>query len=205
MPHLLRVAVVAVLAAVLAVVLFPGYLAIRAGDTKVIEPERFDFVLLALSAFWLTVGIQLVPWRRSRYIAALAVLTGAGLLFGVMGMLSIGLPFLAASLVLLLLLYRTLRRSPTPLSAPAAIGGAVIGYALVLLFIAQAVPPIVECFPNGGGTSSGRWYGSRAVNVGGGMRMGPDGAMTGTIEAPTWSATFRCERGHVVSFERVAR
>jgi len=105
----------------------------------------------------------------------------------------------------LLVLYRVLRRSRDTSSRPAAIGGALLGYAAVLLYIGSAVPPIVECFPNGGGTSSGRWVGGREVSIGGGIRMGPDGSMTGTIEAPTWSATFRCEGGRIVQFDRTPR
>ena len=201
----LRVAVVAVGAAALAVALFPAYLSLRAGDSKIIEPQPFDFVLIALGAFCLAVGIQVVQWRRTTSSVVLGLLTGAGLFFGIMGMFSIGLPFLVASLVILLVLYRTLRRSPARTQAGNAIGGALIGYSLVLLFIGQGVPAVVECFPNGGSSSSGRWLGTQGVSLGGGMRMGPDGSMTGTIEAPTWSATFRCEGGHIVSFERVPR
>lgn len=201
----LRVAVVAVGAAALAVALFPAYLSLRAGDSKIIEPQPFDFVLIALGAFCLAVGIQLVQWRRTTSSVVLGLLTGAGMFLGIMGMFSIGLPFLIASLVILLVLYRTLRRSPPRTQAGAAIGGALIGYSLVLLFIGQGVPAVVECFPNGGSSSSGRWLGTQGVSLGGGMRMGPDGSMTGTIEAPTWSATFRCEGGHIVSFERVPR
>lgn len=201
----LRIAVVAIVASAVAVVAFPAYLATRAGDSKIVEPQQFDFVLVALGAAALAVGVQLIPWRRNRYAAVLALLTGAGLLFGVMGAFSIGAPFFVAAVVILLVLYRVLRRSTDPSSRPAAVGGALVGYALVLLYIGSAVPPVVECFPNGGSTSSGRWFGGRAVTMGGGMRMGPDGSMTGTIEAPTWTATFRCEGGRIVEFERVPR
>jgi hypothetical protein len=201
----LRVTLVAVGVAALAVLLFPAYLSLRAADSKIIEPQQFDFVLIAVGAFCMAVGVQLVPWRRTTSSVVLGLLTGAGLLFGIMGMFSIGLPFLVASLVILLVFYRTLRRSPARTQAGAAIGGALIGYSLVLLFIGQGVPAVVECFPNGGSSSSGRWLGTQGVSLGGGMRMGPDGSMTGTIEAPTWSATFRCEGGHIVSFERVPR
>lgn len=201
----LRVALVAVGVAALAVLLFPAYLSLRAADSKIIEPQQFDFVLIAVGAFCMAVGIQLVPWRRTTSSVVLGLLTGAGLFFGIMGMFSIGLPSLVASLVILVVLYRTLRRSPARRQAGAAIGGALIGYSLVLLFIGQGVPPVVECFPNGGSSSSGRWLGGQAVTLGGGMRMGADGSMTGTIEAPAWTATFRCEGGHIVKFDRVPR
>jgi hypothetical protein len=201
----LRVALVAVGAAALAVLLFPAYLSFRAAGSKILEPQQFDFVLIALGAFCIGVGIQLVPWKRTTSSVVLGLLTGAGLLFGIMGMFSIGLPFLVASLVVLVVLYRTLRRSPARTQAGAAIGGALIGYALVLLFIGQGVPPVVECLPNGGSSSSGRWLGGRAVTLGGGMRMGADGSMTGTIEAPAWTATFRCEGGRMVEFQRTPR
>ena len=201
----LRVALVAVGAAAASVLLFPAYLSLRAADSKIIEPQQFDFVLIAVGAFCMAVGIQLVPWRRTTSSVALGLLTGAGLLFGIMGMFSIGLPFLVASLVIVVVLYRTLRRSHARTQAGAAIGGALIGYSLVLLFIGQGVPPVVECLPNGGSSSTGRWLGGQAVTLAGGMHMGADGSMAGTIEAPAWTASFRCEGGRIVTFDRVAR
>jgi hypothetical protein len=199
----LRIVAIAITAAVLAVALFPAFLAVRAGDSKIIEAQPFDFVLIALGALCLAVGMQVVPWRSPSPVA-IGVLTGAGLLFGVMPS-SIGLPVLVASIVILLMLYRVLRRSRGRTLAPAAIGGALIGFSLVLLFTAQGVPPVVECFPNGGSSSSGRWFGGSSVSLGGNLRMGADGSMTGTIEAPTWTAAFRCEGGHIVKFDRVDR
>ena len=109
--------------------------------------------------------------------------------------------------VVLVLLARSLARDPLAFARPAALGGAVIGYGAVLLFIALIIPATVECFANGGGsTSSQRWDQS-----GGGFTTRSsgsstaEGVQTGTIESPSSIATYRCEQGRIVEFRREAR
>ncbi|MDQ2951885.1 MAG: hypothetical protein M3R54_06440, partial [Chloroflexota bacterium] len=97
---------VAAIAAVLAVLAFPAFLELRSGGTKMFEPHPMDFALLAVSVFGIALGLQLVPWRTSRYIALLATLASAALLFGVLATFSIGLAFLPAGIMLVLVLYR---------------------------------------------------------------------------------------------------
>ncbi len=202
-----RVAIVATFAAAFATLLYPVYLSLRAGGNKVFEPHPFDFVLVAVATFAITLGAQLVPWRAAPNIAVLGMLVGAGLLFGVFAIFSIGLLVLPVTLVLLVVLARAIPRRSLTVARPAALGGAVIGYGLVFLFTAVIIPPTVECFANGGGsTSSQRWDRS-----GGGSTTASsssstaDGVQTGRIESPSSVATYRCEQGRVVEFRRETR
>ena len=78
---------IALTAAVVAIVTFPVFLQLRSGGTKVFEPQVMDDALLAS-------------------------LASAALLFGVLAIFSIGLASLPAGIVLLLLLFRALRRRP---------------------------------------------------------------------------------------------
>ncbi|MDP9281995.1 MAG: hypothetical protein M3P38_07850 [Chloroflexota bacterium] len=201
----LRILVVAVVASVGAVLLFPVYLAVRAGGSKIFEPERFDFALLAAATFGLALGAQVVLWRRARYIALLALLASGCLLFGVLAALSIGLAVLPAGIVFLVLLYRAIRRRELSSARPAALGGALLGYALVLLYIAQAVPPTAQCFANGAGTSSRRWPGTAQQMYSGGSGTGNDGVFTGHSEYADSVVNFRCEGGRLVEFQRTPR
>jgi hypothetical protein len=203
----LRVLAASIAATVVAVILFPVYLSVRAGDNQVFEAHPFDFALVAAAAFVIAIGAQVVPWRAATNIAVLGTLAGAGLLFGVLAIFSIGILVLPVAIVLLVVLARAIGRSRLNTARPAALGGAGIGYGLVLLFIGLAVPATVECFANGGGsTSSQRWERS-----GGGfttMSSGTstvDGVQTGRIESPSSVATYRCEQGKIVEFRREAR
>ena len=199
----LRAVVVAAAAAVGALLAFPLFIAVRAGDSKVIEPETFDYVLLGASVFAIALGLQFV-WGTRRYIALLAVLASASLLFGFLAAFSIGLAFLPAGVVLLLLLYRALSRDGRNSAATrAALGGAATGFGLPLLYIALIVPPTVECFVNGGGTSGGRWHYPQAMSSFG--SVGRDGVVTGRLEYANAVVTYRCENGRIVDFQRTTR
>jgi hypothetical protein len=106
----------------------------------------------------------------------------------------------------MVLLFRALHRRPLSTGRPAAIGGALAGYGAILLYIALIVPATVECFANGGGsTSSQRWdrSGGGYAMSGGGSTAG--GIQTGRIESATSIATYRCEQGRVVEFRRESR
>ncbi|MEK6208122.1 MAG: hypothetical protein AABM32_10825 [Chloroflexota bacterium] len=202
----LRVAIAAILAAAFATLLFPVYLSLRAGNNAVFEPHPFDFALVALATFAIAVGAQLVPWRAATNVAVLGVLVGAGLLFGVFAIFSIGLLVLPVSLVLLVVLARAIRRRPLAVARRAALGGAVIGYGLVLVFTAVIIPPTVECFSNGGGsTSSQRWDRSGGFTTSSSGSSTVDGVQTGRIGSPSSIATYRCEQGRIVEFHREAR
>ena len=204
----LRIFAAAFAASVGAVLLFPVYLSIRAAGTKVFEPERFDYALLAAATFALALGAQVVPWRRAPYVALLAILASGFLLFGVLAAFSIGIAFLPAGIVLLLLLYRAIARRELAPARPAALGGALLGYAAVLLFLAQGVPATVECFPNGAGTSSRRWPGvAQQMQSGGSIGGGGTGTgvFTGRGEFADSVVTFRCEGGRLVEFRRTPR
>lgn len=196
---------VAAAASVAAMLLFPAFLSARAAGTKVFEPERFDYALVAVAVFVLTAGAQVVPWRRAPYIALLAMLAGGALLFSAMAAFSIGIAFVPAGLLFLALLYRAIRRGERTSARPAALGGALVGYALVLLFIAQGVPATAECFENGAGTSSRRWPGSAQQQLSGSGGGGQDRVFTGRSEYADSIVTFRCESGRLVEFQRVAR
>jgi hypothetical protein len=203
----LRVAIAAIFAAALAVVLFPIYLSLRAGNDSIFEPHPFDFALVAIAAFFIGVGVQMVPWRAATNVAVLATLVGAGLLFGALAILSVGVLVLPVAIVLLVVLGRAIGRAPRSIAPRAAFGGALSGYGLVLLFIALIIPPTVECLANGGGsTSSQRWDqrgGGFTVTSSGSSTL--DGAQTGRIESASSVATYRCEQGRVVEFRRESR
>ncbi len=204
----LRIIVLAVGTSAAAVLLFPAYLSLRAAGTMMFEPERFDYALLAGAAFAIALGAQLVPWRRAPYIALLAILASGFLLFGVLGAFSIGLAVLPSGFVLLLLLFRAIQHREPSAAAPAALGGALIGYAAVLLYIAQGVPATAECFPNGAGTSSRRWPGgAQQMQSGGSIGGGGTGTgvFTGRSEYADSIVTFRCEGGRLVEFQRTPR
>jgi hypothetical protein len=200
-----RVAVVALLAASFATLLFPVYLSLRAGGNKVFEPHPFDFVLTAFASFGIALGAQLVPWRAAPNVAVLANLVGAGLLFGAMAIVSIGLFVLPVALVLLVVLGRAIARAPLATARRAALGGAVVGYGLVFLYLALIIPATVECFADGGGsTSSQRWDRSGFTTSSSGSSS-TDGVQTGRIESPRSVVTYRCEQGRVVEFRREPR
>jgi hypothetical protein len=203
----LRVAIAAIFAAAFATLLFPLYLSILAGSSKVFEPQSFDFALVALAVFAIAIGAQIVPWRGATNVAVLGVLAGAGLLFGALAIFSIGLLVLPVAIVLLVVLARAIRGAPLLAARPAALGGAVIGYGLLLVLIGLLVPPTVECFANGGGsTSSQRWNqsgGGYTVTSTGTSTI--DGVQTGRIESLNSIATYRCEQGRIVEFHREAR
>jgi hypothetical protein len=203
----LRVAICAIFAAAFATLLFPLYLSLLAGNSKVFEPQRFDFALVAVATFAISFGAMVVPWRLATNLAVLGLLAGAGLLFGVLAIFSIGLAVLPVAIVLLVILGRAIRPIPLSIARRAALGGAVMGYGLVLLFIAAIVPPTVECFANGGGSSSsGRWGqsgGGYTVTSSGTSTV--DGVQTGTIESVNSIATYRCDQGRIVEFHREAR
>ncbi|MDP9253080.1 MAG: hypothetical protein M3O80_08740, partial [Chloroflexota bacterium] len=134
MSRALRIVAIAIATAVVAILTSPGFLALRAVGSAVFEPERFDFVLLGAAAFGIAVGVQVVPWRRARRIAVLAMLASAALLFGFMAAFSIGLPFLPVGIVVLVVLFRALRRGRPSVTRAGALGGAAIGYSAVLLY-----------------------------------------------------------------------
>jgi hypothetical protein len=188
-----------------AVLLFPAFIALRADANQIIEPQRMDYALLLVAVLLIATGAQLMPWPRARYVAFLAALAGAALLFSILGAFGIGLAVLPVAILALLLLYRALRRGPLAAARPAAIGGALAGYGAILLYIALIVPATVECRPNGGGTSSGRWGGGGVTFAEGGLQMGADGVMTGTLETPDSVVRFRCEQGRIVEFRREPR
>ena len=203
----LRIVAIAIATAVVAILAFPAFLALRAAGSAVFEPERFDFVLLGAAAFGIAIGVQFVPWRGDRRIALLALFASAALLFGFMAVFSIGLAVLPLGIVLLVVLFRALRRAPTyPSRAAAALGGAAIGYSAVLLFIALIVPATVECRANSVATSSRRWPGSsqqQLTSKGGG---GPEpGVYFGSSEYTDSVVTFRCAGGRLVEFQRTPR
>lgn len=203
----LRIVVVAMAAAALATLAFPVYLTLRAGDNKVFEAQPFDFALVAISTFAIAAGVQAAPWRSSTNVAVLGTLVGAGLLFGVLAIFSVGLLVLLVAVVLLIVLARAIRRAPLSLARRASLGGAVVGYGIVLLFIAVIIPPTVECFANGGGsTSSQRWGqsgGGYTVTSSGVSTV--DGVQTGRIESSNSVATYRCEQGRIAEFRREAK
>lgn len=208
MTRAIRVAAIAIAIAGLAIFAFPAILALRGAGTAVFEPERFDYVLLAAATFAMAVGAQVVPWRRASYVALLATLASGFLLFGVLAAFSIGIAFLPAGIVLMLLLYRAIARRQRPTASAAALGGALLGYAAVLLFLAQGVPPTAECFPNGAGTSSRRWPGAaQQMQYGGSIGGGGSetGVFTGRSEFADSVVTFRCEDGRMVEFQRTPR
>jgi len=201
----LRIVLVAAAAAFVAVLL-SAFLALRADGNQIIEPQAMDYALLAVATSLIAGGAQLVPWKAEPYIALLGVLGAAALLFGILGAFGIGLAFLPLAIVAVVLLFRALRRRPLSTGRPAAIGGALAGYGAILLYIALIVPATVECFANGGGsTSSQRWdrSGGGYAMSGGGSTAG--GIQTGRIESATSIATYRCEQGRVVEFRRVSR
>lgn len=208
MTRAIRVAAIAIAIAGLAILAFPAILALRGAGTAVFEPERFDYVLLAAATFAMAVGAQVVPWRRASYVALLATLASGFLLFGVLAAFSIGIAFLPAGIVLMLLLYRAIARGQRSTASAAALGGALLGYAAVLLFLAQGVPPTAECFPNGAGTSSRRWPGAaQQMQYGGSIGGGGSetGVFTGRSEFADSVVTFRCEDGRMVEFQRTPR
>jgi len=202
-----RIVAIAFATAVVAILAFPAFLALRAAGTAVFEPERFDFVLLGAAAFGIAIGVQVVPWRSGRRIALLALFASAALLFGFLALFSIGLAVMPVGMLLLVVLFRALRRGPGYVTRAAALGGASIGYSVVLLFIALIVPATAECFANGAGTSSGRWRGSgqQQYSGGGGGISGQPGVVTGYAEYSDSVVTFRCESGRMVEFQRSAR
>ena len=203
----LRAALLALAAAALAALLFPAYLRVLARDNKVFEAQSFDFALVAIGTFVIAVGILVVPWRTATNVAVLSVLVGGGLLFGALAIFSVGVLVLPVAIALLVVLGRAIGRARLSVARPAALGGAVIGYGLVLLFIALIIPPTVECFANGGGsTSSQRWSqrgSSYTVTSSGSSTV--DGVQTGRIESPNSIATYRCEQGRIVEFHREPR
>lgn len=202
-----RIVAIAFATTVVAILAFPAFLALRAAGTAVFEPERFDFVLLGAAAFGIAIGVQVVPWRSGRRIALLALFASAALLFGFLALFSIGLAVMPVGMLLLVVLFRALRRGPGYVTRAAALGGASIGYSVVLLFIALIVPATAECFANGAGTSSGRWRGSgqQQYSGGGGGISGQPGVVTGYAEYSDSVVTFRCEGGRMVEFQRTAR
>jgi hypothetical protein len=203
-----RIVAIAITSVVAAILAFPGFLALRGAGSAVFEPERFDFVLLGAAAFGIAIGVQVVPWRGRRRIALLALFASAALLLACIAVFSIGLAVLPLGIVLLVVLFRALRRAPAHVSrTAAALGGAAIGYSAVLLYLALIVPATAECFPNGAGTSSGRWRGSGQQQYSGGAGGigGQSGWFTGYAEYRDSVVTFRCEGGRMVEFQRTAR
>ncbi|HTD64620.1 MAG TPA: hypothetical protein VK732_07765 [Verrucomicrobiae bacterium] len=204
MNRVARVVTVAIAAAVAAVLLFPAFIALRADGNQIIEPQTMDYALLVIATLLIALGAQLAPWRAAAYVAFLGFLSAAALLFGILGAFGIGLAVLPLALVATLLLYRALLRRPLSAGRPAAIGGALAGYGAILMYIALIVPATVECHSNGGGTSSGRWGGG-VQQIAATGSISPDGIITGSIETPTSIATYRCEQGRIVEFQRTPR
>ena len=202
-----RCLLLAAAAAGLAMAAFPAFLALRSMGSKMFEPESFDYALLGVAIFAIAVGVQAVPFAERRYVALVAVLAAGSLLFGFLAAFSFGPVAVPAGAIFLLLLYRALQREGrSRLATRAALGGAAIGFGLPLLYIALIVPATVECFPNGGGASSGRWHQSSQIvgSIGGGSATEP-GIFTGTITTTDSVVTYRCEGGKLVEFERRVR
>lgn len=202
----LRVLAIAMVVAAVAALAFPALLAQRSMGAMAFEPEPFDFALMAASMFAIAIGVQIVPFRSRRYITLLAIFASGFVLFGFLAVFSIGLALLPAGIVFLALLYRALRRDRgSRQSTKAALGGAAIGFALPLLFIAVNIPATVACSANGGSTSSRRWNPSSQFVSGGGGSANEPGVFTGYVQTDDSVATFRCEGGKLVLFERRPR
>ena len=206
MSRALRIVAIAIATSVVAILLFPAFLSLRAAGSAVFEPEPYDFILLGFAAFGIALGVQL-SWGRAWRVTLLALLASAALLFGFLAAFSIGLPFIPVGIVVLVVLFRALRRGPPSVTRAAALGGAAIGYSAVLLYIALIVPATAECSANGGGTSSGRWRGTGQQQYTGGGRTvaGQPGVFTGYAEYSDSVVTFRCENGRMVEFQRTPR
>ena len=200
----LRIALVDLAVVIAAAALFPVFLALRAGGNQIIEAQPMDYLLLIVASLLIAIGAQLVPWTRAPYVAFLAILASAGLLFGILGAFGIGLAVLPVAIVAIVLLYRALRRRSLALGRPAALGGALTGYGAILLYIALIVPATVECRINGGATSSGRW-GTGVQQISSTGAVSQDGVVTGTVTTSTSVATYRCEQGRIVEFRREPR
>lgn len=199
----LRVVLLAAAAAAAATLAFPWFIALRAGEDKIIEPETFDVALLAAAVFAIALGAELA-FRAARYPALLGMVGSGSLLLAFLAVFSIGLAFLPVGVVCLALLYRVLRRSGrSGVTTRAALGGASAGFGLPLLFIALMVPPTVECFPNGGGSSAGRWHYPQQISASG--SVGPEHVVTGRLEYRDAVVTYRCEDGRIVEFVRTPK
>ena len=196
--------VVAAIAASLAVLAFPSFLALRSMGSSAFEPETFDFALVAGSVFALALGLQ-VAWGGAGYVVFVASLAGAALVFGLLAIFSMGIALLPVGIVALVLLYRRLRRErPSSALTRASLGGAAMGFAVPLLFIAAIVPATVECRSNGGATSSRRWH-PASFHTSSGSVDPRAGVQTGTIDEGDSIVTYRCEGARLVQFERSAR
>jgi hypothetical protein len=202
----LRVAMSALIAVASATLLYPAYLSLRADGNKVFEPQAFDFALAAIAAIAVALGVQLVPWRAATGVGALGMLVGGGLLFGALAIFSIGVFILPVAVVLLVVLARVVDRAPLPVAPSAALGGAVIGYGFVVLFIALIIPPTFECTADGRGSfSSQRWERNEGTVTMSSSGSVGSGSSTGTIETSRSIATYRCEQAKVVEFRRESR
>jgi len=201
----LRIVLMAAVAALGAVLLFPVFITLRADGNQIIEPQAMDYALLFVATLLIASGAQLVPWKAAPYVAFLATLGAAALLFGILDAFGIGLAFVPVATVVFVLLYRALRRTPRSIGRPAAIGGALAGYGAILLYIALIVPATVECRVNGGATSSGRWGGAAIQQISSSGSVSPDGVVSGTVESATSIATYRCEQGRIVEYRRASR
>jgi hypothetical protein len=203
-----RIVLIDAVAALVAVLLFPVFIALRADGNQIIEPETMDYALLVVATLFIGTGAQIVPWKTAPCVAILGLLAGAAFLFGILGAFGIGFTFLPLAIVVTVLLYRALRRGPLATGRPAAVGGALAGYGAILLCIALTVPATVECRPNGGGsTSIQRWErsGGSGYTVTSSGTSTVDGVQTGRIESASSIATYRCEQGRVVDFRRESR
>jgi hypothetical protein len=201
----LRVVANATAVGALAILAFPAFLVLRSTGSRLFEPQPFDFALLGASAFAITLGAQVAPWRSRRFITGLAIVTTGFLMFGFLAAFSIGLPFLPAGIVLLLVLYRRLRLDQVGAGrTAAALGGAAIGFALPILYVALSVPATVECRANGGGTSAPRW-GATSGAVTSVGRVDTSGNSSGEIVYGDQVVTYRCEGARLVEFQRVSR
>ena len=198
-----RVVVVAGVVATLATLAFPAYLSLRADQSRVFEPETFDIALVAWTSFLIAVGAQVAPKRAARYLTALALLASGMLVLGVLS--TILVVFALAGAIVLLMLYRALRLTPrSQVATRAALGGALVGGALPLLYVALVIPATVECRENGGATSSRRWHPSNSLIMSSGT-VDRNGVATGYIDDGNTVATYRCEGAHLASFQRTPK
>jgi hypothetical protein len=132
-------------------------------------------------------------------VTLLGILTAGLLAYGILGILSIGLPLLLLGAAACTGLVRRLCGAPPSLR----LAGPALGAAVVAIVVLAGQPPVVECEPGGVTSSTPLWLFTGGASGGSGSASSDTDVHSGTVTAGGSTFTYTCAGDRMSDFRRL--